>query len=505
MTKSSTKSILKYQIYFILLFIVVSSLLHFKSYDKYPTSIHAWAQTDHYAISLGFLANGFDFFHPKTYSLSHQFPAKKTLTNPKGITAIDFPIIHYVSALGMKAFKTNKPWVFRLVSLIWSFIALFFLFNTLTRIKGFWEALMIVFFILLIPIYAYYQNSFMPSSAAFNSLLIGIAFLLKSYYLEKKSAIFFSLFFIVLAALMRFTQVIFLIALTGVFFLEVLKNRKINSKVILGFLGLLIVGSYFYYNQLLAQKYGSVFLNKPLIADNLSEFLRHLTHQLGKYLREFLSVFHITIFLVLFYLVKKQGFKKEYQHIIWIRWMLISLLGVLSFNLMMSYHMSGHDYYALDTWIPLVSLLFIYLVITIDFSLYKPLAPIFTVLIMAGSLSLTIEKQFNKYKHNQTRTDQIINDFRKSSSFLNENTQNTKKIVLICDSGWNAPMIGWNKDVYRIAWNYKEQLPEAFLKDYDLIITHNTSFEAIIRNMPDFTKKANKIGDNSLVSLWKIK
>ena len=173
--------------------------------------------------------------------------------------------------------------------------------------------------------------------------------------------------------------------------------------------------------------------------------------------------------------------------------MLISLLGVFSFNLMMSYHMSGHDYYALDTWIPLVSLLFIYLVITIDFSLYKPLAPIFTVLIIAGSLSLTIEKQLNKYKNNQTRTDQIIDDFRKSSSFLNENTQNSKKIVLICDSGWNAPMIGWNKDVYRIAWNYKEQLPEVFLIDYDLIITHNTSFETIIRNMPDFTKKARMI------------
>ena len=36
---------------------------------------HAWALADHFAISIGFLDNGFDFFHPRTHCLNPQFPA----------------------------------------------------------------------------------------------------------------------------------------------------------------------------------------------------------------------------------------------------------------------------------------------------------------------------------------------------------------------------------------------------------------------------------------------
>ena len=39
----------------------------YKYLNEFPSHIHAWAQADRYALSLGFLENGLDFFKPQTY------------------------------------------------------------------------------------------------------------------------------------------------------------------------------------------------------------------------------------------------------------------------------------------------------------------------------------------------------------------------------------------------------------------------------------------------------
>jgi len=518
MKKKSSFSILKAKLFFVGFFIFVSLLLHFKSYNQNPSRTHAWAQSDHYAIALGFLDNNFDFFHPQTYTLNHQFPAQEPVKNPTGITSIDFPILHYVAAISMKVLATDSPWVFRLVSLLWSFIALYFLFITLVRIKGFWEALSVVSFILLIPTYSYYQNGFLPSMAAFNSLLIGSSFLIRFYFssknsdlinnysrFESKSTFYFGLTFIVLAALMRFTHVIFLLGLTGVYFLAIFKEKKVSLKFLMSVLGLGIVGLYFLYNSYLAKTYGSVFLNKPVIANSLSEFIQHLLHQLKTYTRETFTLFHITIVVVLFVLLRKQNSTNLFKNNTWKLWIIISTIGVLLFNFLMTYHMAVHDYYALDTWIPILSLIIIYLFLQLDFSNYKPISFVIAVLITTGLLSLGAEKQFTKYKHNYGMNDQIISDFNTSSAFLDSHTVDKQKILIICSPGWNAPMIGWKKQVYRIAWNFSEQIPIALNEDYDVIITHNASDLETINHSPSFHDSVEKIADNSLVTIWKLK
>jgi len=54
----------KCNLIFLLFFLISTLSLHFRSYNKLPVGLHAWQQADHYAISLSFLDNGFDFFHP---------------------------------------------------------------------------------------------------------------------------------------------------------------------------------------------------------------------------------------------------------------------------------------------------------------------------------------------------------------------------------------------------------------------------------------------------------
>ena len=100
--------------------------IQFKYLNEFPAFIHAWAQDDRYALAIGFLDNGFDLFHPETMIYNKQFPGDWQVAYDTTITAVDFPIHEYIVALLMKLFGTTSPWVFRLWTMISSFIGLFF-------------------------------------------------------------------------------------------------------------------------------------------------------------------------------------------------------------------------------------------------------------------------------------------------------------------------------------------------------------------------------------------
>ena len=88
MNSSDKKSIL----IIVLLLLGLSVLLYESTINLFPSFIHAWTQSDRYAIALRFLDNGFDFFHPATFNL-------QTL---EGITRVDFPINEFIVAISMK-------------------------------------------------------------------------------------------------------------------------------------------------------------------------------------------------------------------------------------------------------------------------------------------------------------------------------------------------------------------------------------------------------------------
>ena len=57
-----------------LLIVAAALFIEWDYMNEYPSHIHAWAEQDHYALSIGFLNNGFDFFHPETLIYNKQFP-----------------------------------------------------------------------------------------------------------------------------------------------------------------------------------------------------------------------------------------------------------------------------------------------------------------------------------------------------------------------------------------------------------------------------------------------
>ena len=78
----------------------------------------------------GFNRNAFDFLSPETFVMNHQFPGSLRFENKTTITAVDFPIHDYITALLMNLFGSTSPWCFRLYIFLYSLAGLFFLYKT---------------------------------------------------------------------------------------------------------------------------------------------------------------------------------------------------------------------------------------------------------------------------------------------------------------------------------------------------------------------------------------
>ena len=492
---------------FILFFIITASLLHHKSWNKPPTGHHVWSQSDHYALSLGFLDNKFDFLHPKTYALNHEFPPKKELRYPKGITAVDFPILHYSVAGLMYLLGDTSPWVFRLVSLCWSFIALWFLFDTVRKIKGIGIALLLCGFVMFQPIYIYYQNGINISSAAFNTMLIGMCLMVRYLSNGKFNFYFYGVCLMTLAALMRFTQIIPLLALGGMYIVLTLRNRKWDNRILLIVLGVIIVFNYFMYNRYLALNYGSIWLNKPIISDSIGDVFKEVLALGFLYLKFFLPPFHLIILASILILgLKKVRFKLVHSNELLV-WILFLFLGASLFTLLTTKQLVIHDYYALDVWMPLLILILLYVTKHLDYNVvyshkWKRIGIL--MLICTFSFALFIQEKRYNWDLENSELDTTINSFKKSSVFLNSIIPKNAKVLIMCDGGWNIPMVGWRRDAFRVTRNYSERIPIELSNNYDFIVTYDLSFKkTVLKNYSIYLEKVHKVDGNGLVTVWK--
>lgn len=490
-------------------FLVITFFLHHKSYDQPPTKVHAWAQSDHYALALGFYNNGLDFLHPSTFTLTHEFPAEKPLETPHGITAVDFPIVHFTVAIAMKILGTTSPWVYRLTMLLISFIAFWVLFKTLYNFRGIWIASSVIGFIIFTPIYSYYQNGFHISSAAFNFFIIGISLLLKHHIYRSSKFFFQALIFFTLASLIRFTHIIPIIGLLAMVLWPFDKAHHRKQKVISVGVSLSIILIYFIYNKLLAAKYGSVFLGAPKMSQSPQELLSHLLLLLKNYSKGLLPWLHLSALATL---VTAYSFQKYMPYRLgkWHIWLLFTTLGTAAFSVLMSFCMAAHDYYALDTWLPVIVIFLLFLVSNISFNRYpKVMIRVCTLFFVIGAFSTASEKQLKKYRKNTKLNDaeMVMMDFKNAIPLLDAYCEyEWQNIMVISNSGWNTPMVHWNHKVYRIANNFEEQVPLAMKSNYDLIVVHNNTLEQyILPIIPSFTSEMRYLDGNEAISIWKSK
>ena len=243
--------------------IVLGLQLGTKHLNDFPAYAHAWAQSDWYAIALGFRDNGYDLFHPQTMIYNKQFPGLWCKDFGDTVTSADFPIHEYIVALLMTLFGSTAPWVFRGWTLLCSLAGLWFLFLLCRRLILSWlKALAVVIVAITSPLYAYYFANFLPSAPALALVMAGLWSYVKYWQEDKIGYWHLAIGLLSLGAMTRTSQAVALVAVGGFELLRILREETtFNGKWPAVLLGGLAIGGYLLWNSHLRAVHGSIFLN----------------------------------------------------------------------------------------------------------------------------------------------------------------------------------------------------------------------------------------------------
>ncbi|MBN1185727.1 MAG: glycosyltransferase family 39 protein, partial [Bacteroidales bacterium] len=286
------------------LVLILGFIYHYQYINEFPSHIHAWAQSDRYALSLGFLDNGLNFFKPQTFVYNHQFPEKWKVPSEETITAVDFPMHDYIPSLLMKFSGNTSPWVFRIYILLYSLLGLFFLFKLSYAItKDYIKSVFVVIFTATSPVYVYYQGGFLPTIPSLSNAIIGIYFYYRYLKENKNKDFWLSMLLLTLAALSRTTFAIPIVAVLAIEFIRLLKKEtKLVPKIIPVGISILALLSYLLYNGYLREKYGSIFLNHILPPDSIGQAKEIIKYVYDNWFFQYFTKLHYVIFVAAIFL-----------------------------------------------------------------------------------------------------------------------------------------------------------------------------------------------------------
>lgn len=420
----------KLSVYLLLLLILgLLSLFFYKgTVASFPRTVHAWAQSDHYALALNFENNHYNLFKPETFCLNPQFPATPIPQPEQGVTRVDFPIHNYAVAVLMKISGDRSPLIYRLYILCWGLLGLFFLFLLTQRLtNSTLHACFLVVFAFTAPVYTYYQCGFLPSIPALSCLIGAYYFYLRFRRTNRPHFLPISMVFFTLAALARTPFAIFLIALTGQMILYAIRDRKwLWKEMLWPASSFVVIGAYFLYNLYLGNKYGSVFLSEMMPPSSFEEAKEIMSTIKEQWKFEYLTGWHyvylglLFVVSVVFMILRKKpagSAKGGWLHLG------IASIGVVMYFILMMRQFSAHDYYFLDTFFPLILLGAILLVMPLPVS-NKLFSIISLFVLLAFSILFILRSEKNqqqRYTTDATNPTEItIRDFQGAAQFLDQ-------------------------------------------------------------------------------------
>lgn len=500
----------------LLAFLVLGYLFHARHIREFPANTHAWAQSDRLAIAHGFVDNGLNFFKPQTYIYNHKIQSTKGWLKPDAtnITAVDFPIHDYIPAVAMKMSGTRAPWLFRTYILLYSFAGLFFLFqlSKLLQNKDF-VSWFIVLFAATSPVYVYYQSGFLPTVPSIANAIIGLYLYAK--FLEKKQwkSFYWSLFFLTLGALSRTTLVIPLVAVLGVEFIQMLKNRQwVWKQWIAAGISVLALGLYFAYNAYLRKTYGTLFLIQLMPASDFAEFKALLKIV---YHNWFFQYFTKTHYLAWFLLVLAGGIAwwKNRQSETTLRKRFLGLIVLYSigtglFFLVMARQFEAHDYYFLDTfYLPFV-LLMAFCCGRISwgntFIRYGSYAVMLLLMLVwvRHARQAQVERRLTG---SWDKTNNTISDYTGSDAFLSSlGIARNAKILVLDAVAPNIPFLLMNRPGYVNLSTDEKTLRNMLTFPYDYVVLQDAYFlPEIYSNYPAITTELQPIASNGRITVYR--
>lgn len=485
--------------------------------NEFPAYIHAWAQADWYSIAVGYVDNGLDFFHPETMIYNKQYPGHWAVASASTITSVDFPIHEYVVALLMKVVGTTDPWVFRLWTLIVSFVGLFFLYKTCFELTDDWvKSLLVPCVAITAPTYAYYFSGFLPAIPAFAVATIGLYCYIRYRNSDRLPFFHCAVAFLTLAMLMRTTFAIAFIATMAFELLRVLKKESaLKGKIPSVAMAVLLYLAYFLWNAHLRGAHGSLFLNDlmpaksmeecAIVFDNIRQRWLYSYFQLGQQrLIKLVVVVGLLCALVRLVLLKYHKVPLHPRRLsIW--WLCaIYLFGCACFAIAMLHQFTDHDYYFIDSFfLPLLLLLMAGLA-------ELPKINNYWVCLCAFALVVWLVQPMYMEAHHSQKNRRSADDtallcaqhFCGSDEFLDQaGVAPDAKILTLFAYPQNTPFILMHRKGYSVMWHDYDIVHNAIHFDYDYIVIENDAFRDNFEGHNDILQHLKPISRNASITL----
>ncbi|MEI6489065.1 MAG: glycosyltransferase family 39 protein [Bacteroidota bacterium] len=490
--------------------LLVLALFAFAAYfyhstiSLFPAFMHSWTQSDRYALALGFINNGFDFFHPQTYNWMVS----------EGITRVDFPINDYLVACAMKLFGTNSFTVFRMYTLTVSIVGLVYLYLLAKKITSSEiKSVMMVFFVFLSPIYVYYQDGFIPTIPAISFSFIAYYYLCCYHLNINKKDFALSILFFTLAALVRMPFIILLLVTVVQFCWKYLLQKKINIfETIVLISGIGIFVSYNFYNIHLGRMYGTSYLDHIMPPKNMAELMSIISEMFNHWLFHYFSIGHYVLLLLLFS-VSVYGWKRKKSKptdaMQWKFHFFLLFSGAFCYFLLMAQQYFAHDYYFLDSFFVPIVLVALYSMRFIAIETPKAQTTYAIVgLVLIGAMTYGATKtQTERYATGPwDRTEITRQNFIGTEAFLDKMGISKEAKILVIDAyTTNVPLILMKRNGYTVLkTSYKEMSTSMFWCDWDYVaIQDNYLVSDVIKNYPFITSLLDRVGGTGKVSFYK--
>ncbi len=408
------------------LVLVTNLYYEFFGFDNYLLENHAFRQTQTAITTYYFLKNGF--------SLDYITPV---LGYPWKIP-FEFPLYQYLVYLIVKYFNLKIEVGGRIISLIFFYSTLVYIFFLFRKIGfEFWKVLIVLSLVLIHPIYIYWSRSFMIESTA---LFFTIMFLYHytSIFLEQKISklhCFFALFSCLVACLVKITTILPLILILSFFTIYFFKKDSLSKKniVLISMIFMTLIVSKLWINYTDSLKKLNTYAfnhsastllykwNFGTIQDRfcVAKWEKIFNHSLG-----FLFVFFL---LCIGLIVFRKNFKNIYSKIFFTSLILYLLFPLIFFNL----HYV-HDYYTYSNSI--------YLIVSIAMILIYLIQCKNRFVLILGFLGFISCLIFFKTIYKQTYFPTQYYNYRyiiKTCEFLKKNTKQNN-VVLIYGNDWSS-------------------------------------------------------------------
>lgn len=501
------------KIIFFVAIIGLSIFLQGKYIAEFPSYMHGWAQSDRYALSIGFTENGMDFFHPTTGFLNPT-PKESNVIREEGITAVDFPIHEYMVAVIMKITGNTSPVVFRSYTLFISIVGMYFLFLLIKKVTGN-SVLAIIssLFLYISPSLIYYSAGFIPTIPSLSFAIIAYYFYF-SYLKDRNQKHFlYAILFLTISILVRKPFVIFLVSIIMHEVFMAWKKRKANfKKIIVVCISLGTIIGYQLYNQYLNNKYGSIFLGEVMPPNNWSDIKSVLFSVWDLWIVDYFSLFqYLFIFtLIIIFSIQKIFMNPKlsfFQKNLLLQGS-IAFAGALLYAFIMLRQFAVHDYYCLDSLFLPIVILTVFLLSAINWknkTLFPSIMIFFVILFYTGIMQVTKSQQ---WRYDAGLWDQIeasVQDFKDADILLDdlEVPKNAKMLVLDINTS-NIALLLMERKGFSVIHTTQENIIKSLNWTYDYIaIQDRNVISGIVRQYPDIVNQIERIGGNGKISIYK--